>query len=1065
MDDLETLEVVSKITSELQNHLGVSDKTLAEFIIHQHSACTSLPEFKEKLNGLGADFPQTLIESIDRIILTLHPKYKKQKTAANGNSKVQENERDRKARIFKGLAIPDKEIDYDGNGDSAIDDTFAMLEGMAGKGAASSRKQKSSPPRESWQRRRSPQRDQREARGRRSPPPYSDRRPRNRSISPPYRDSRSRKRSPPMYEDRRDRSFKRQQQAAPPKQKKRLTSPERWEIKQLIASGALSRDQFPDIDEDPDADMGVRRFDDEEEEEVDIEVREEEPPFLVGQTKMSLELSPIRVVKAPDGSMNRAAMAGENLAKERRDLRQEEAAEKAAEQASKVDLSAQWQDPMSRDSRQFATDLRSGRAPGSGNEELPEWKKISQNKERSLGKRTNLSIKEQRETLPVYKFRKQLLEAVAANQILIVVGDTGSGKTTQLTQYLAEGGYANKLMIGCTQPRRVAAMSVAKRVSEEVGSKLGEEVGYTIRFEDQTGPNTKIKYMTDGILQREILLDPLLRKYSVIMLDEAHERTIATDVLFGLLKKTIKKRPDLKLIVTSATLDADKFSEYFVQCPIFHIPGRTFPVEVMYSREPESDYVDAALITVMQIHISEPAGDILLFLTGKEEIDTSCEILHERMKALGPSVPDLVVLPIYGALPSEVASKIFEPGPPGSRKVVIATNIAETSITIDGIYYVVDPGMVKQSAYDPKLGMDRLQVMPISQAQAKQRAGRAGRTGPGKCFRLYTESAFQSEMLPTTTPEIQRQNLSNTILMLKAMGINDILNFDFMDPPATNTTLTALEELYQLSALDDEGLLTRLGRKMADFPMDPALAKALIESAALGCSEEMLTIVAMISGTQTQQIFYRPKEKQQQADQKKQKFHDPHGDHLTLLNVYNAWKRNNSSKAWCQENFIQFKAIDRVENVRRQLVTIFERHKLAVESCGRDTTIVRKSLCSGFFRNSARKSQEGNYMTMVENTPVYLHPSSAIFGRPAEHVIYHVLVETTKEYMHCVSVIEPKWLVEAAPTFFRVAPTDRLSKRKKAERIQPLHNKFAGEDDWRLSAQRRGGRGGAGTWG
>jgi ATP-dependent RNA helicase DHX8/PRP22 len=286
-----------------------------------------------------------------------------------------------------------------------------------------------------------------------------------------------------------------------------------------------------------------------------------------------------------------------------------------------------------------------------------------------------------------------------------------------------------------------------------------------------------------------------------------------------------------------------------------------------------------------------------------------------------------------------------------------------------------------------------------------------------------------------------------------------------MDPPETNTTLTALEELYQLSALDDEGLLTRLGRKMADFPMDPALAKSLIESAVVGCSEELLTIVAMISGTQTQQIFYRPKEKQQQADQKKQKFNDPHGDHLTLLNVYNAWKRNNRSRAWCQENYIQWKAMDRVENVRKQLVTIFERHKLVIDSCGRDTTLVRRALCSGFFRNAARKSQEGNYMTLVENTPVYLHPSSALFGRPAEHVIYHVLVETTKEYMHCVSVIEPKWLVEAAPTFFRVAPTDRLSKRKKAERIQPLHNKFAGEDDWRLSAQRRGGRGGAGTWG
>jgi ATP-dependent RNA helicase DHX8/PRP22 len=804
---------------------------------------------------------------------------------------------------------------------------------------------------------------------------------------------------------------------------------------------------------------------DEEEDEVDIEVREEEPPFLAGQTKLSLELSPIRVVKAPDGSLNRAAMSGETFARERKEQRLEKTQDRAAEEASKVDLSAQWQDPMiARDQRVFASDLRSN-ARNAANDIIPEWKRISQNKERDFGRRTNLPIKEQREGLPVFKFRKQLLEAIRSNQILIVVGDTGSGKTTQMTQYLAEDGYANEGIIGCTQPRRVAAMSVAKRVSEEVGCLLGHEVGYTIRFEDQTGPDTKIKYMTDGILQREILLDPLLEKYSVIMLDEAHERTIATDVLFGLLKKTIKKRPDLKLLVTSATLDADKFSAYFNECPIFHIPGRTYPVEILYSREPESDYVDSALVTVLQIHITEPAGDILLFLTGRDEIDSSCEILHERMKALGPSVPDLIVLPIYGALPSEVASRIFEPAPPGSRKVVIATNIAETSITIDGIYYVIDPGMVKQSAYDPKLGMDRLQVMPISQAQAKQRAGRAGRTGPGKCYRLYTEAAFQSEMLPTTTPEIQRQNLSNTILMLKAMGINDILNFDFMDPPATNTTLTALEELYQLSALDDEGLLTRLGRKMADFPMDPGLGKALIESAAHGCSEEMLTIVAMISGTQSQQLFYRPKEKQQQADQKKSKFNDSHGDHLSLLNVYNAWRRNNRSKAWCQENFIQWKAIERVDNVRKQLVTIFERHKLSIESCGRDTTIVRRVLCSGFFRNAARKSPEGNYMTLVENTPVHLHPASALFGKAAEHVIYHVLVDTSKEYMHCVTSIEPKWLVEAAPTFFRVAPTDRLSKRKKAERIQPLYNKYEGEDSWRVSAQRRQGKGGAGTWG
>ncbi|CAZ80891.1 unnamed protein product [Tuber melanosporum] len=674
-------------------------------------------------------------------------------------------------------------------------------------------------------------------------------------------------------------------------------------------------------------------------------------------------------------------------------------------------------------------------------------------KNMSFGKITNKTIKEQRESLPVFKLRSSLIKAVQGNQLLIVVGDTGSGKTTQMTQFLAEAGFADNGMIGCTQPRRVAAMSVAKRVAEEVGCRVGQEVGYTIRFEDCTGPETKIKYMTDGMLQREVLLDPDLRRYSVIILDEAHERTIATDVLFGLLKKTLKRRADLKLIVTSATLDAEKFSNYFNQCPIFTIPGRTYPVEILYTKEPESDYLDAALITVMQIHLSEPPGDILLFLTGQEEIDTSCEILYERMKALGPSVPELIILPVYSALPSEMQSKIFEPAPPGCRKVVIATNIAETSITIDQIYYVIDPGFVKQNAFDPKLGMDSLVVTPISQAQAKQRAGRAGRTGPGKCYRLYTEAAFQSEMLPTSIPEIQRQNLSHTILMLKAMGINDLLHFDFMDPPPTNTMLTALEELYALSALDDEGLLTRLGRKMADFPMEPALAKVLIASVDIGCSDEILSIVAMLS---VQTVFYRPKEKQNQADQKKAKFHDPHGDHLTLLNVYNAWKNSAFSNPWCFDNFIQARSMKRAKDVRAQLEMIMSRYNHRVVSCGRDTMRVRQALCSGFFRNSARKDPQEGYKTLIEGTPVYMHPSSALFGKPAEH------------YMHCTTAIEPKWLVDCAPSFFKVGGgKGELSKRRRNERIQPLFNRFGdGDDSWRLSAQKRQGRGGGGgTWG
>ncbi|TWU77293.1 DEAH-box ATP-dependent RNA helicase prp22 [Metarhizium rileyi] len=1199
MDDLlnlELLSLVSKVTSELQNHVGISDKTLAEFLISQRLESSSTDDFRNRLDKIGADFPPSLVDSLDRLVLSMHPKFKGKGTQINGEEHEHHHSRTlrEKEKVFSGLTVADKAVDYD-NGADAIDDTLALLEGLEGKAKKEQGSKKRS---------RSPEYDGKESRRRRRARSRSrDQRPKDRFRSrsksqergdkdwrDDFKNSRKDRRGRRRYDEDDDDQFRRapypevddtpklhkvyhghvtgvrdfgafvnlhhvrgkidglvhisriiagqrvnhpsdilsksqdvwvkvtsiegnriglsmkdvdqetgmdlepqsrlttganmealgsgakngfvndtsampRDALGPPRRhKKRMTSPERWEIRQLIASGVAKASDYPDLEEDYNATLegdGEMTL----EEDVDIEVREEEPPFLVGQTKQSLELSPIRVVKAPDGSMNRAAMSGTSISKERKELKQQEADAAAKEKKTNQSLSSQWHDPMAEpDKRSFASDLRNARTQAESGD-VPEWKKAVIPKNQSLGKRTNLSIKEQRESLPVYAFRSQLIKAVHENQILIVVGETGSGKTTQLTQYLAEAGFADKGIIGCTQPRRVAAMSVAKRVAEEVGCNMGEEVGYLVRFDDCTSASTRIKYMTDGMLQREILMDSDLKRYSCIMLDEAHERTIATDVLFALLKKAVLRRPDLKIIVTSATLDADKFSSYFHECPIFTIPGRTFPVEILYSREPESDYLDTALVTVMQIHLTEPKGDILLFLTGKEEIDTACEILYERMKALGPSVPELLILPVYASLPAEMQSKIFDPAPPGTRKVVIATNIAETSITIDEIYYVVDPGFVKQSAYDPKLGMDSLVVTPVSQAQANQRAGRAGRTGPGKCFRLYTEAAYQSEMLPTTIPEIQRQNLSHTILMLKAMGINDLLHFDFMDPPPVNTMLTALEELYALSALDDEGLLTRLGRKMADFPMDPASAKVLLSAVDHQCSDEALSIIAMLSLQGA--VFYRPKEKQTQADQKKVKFHDPHGDHLTLLNVYNSWKQNAYSNPWCFENFIQARSMRRAKDVRDQLVKIMERYKHPIVSCGRHTDKVRRAMCSGFFRNAARKDPQDGYKTLTEGTPVYLHPSSALFGKQAEWVIYHDLVLTTKEYMHCTSSIEPKWLVEAAPTFFKVAPSDKLSKRKQAERIQPLYNKFAGEDDWRLSAQRRGGRGGGGggTWG
>jgi len=455
------------------------------------------------------------------------------------------------------------------------------------------------------------------------------------------------------------------------KSKKRIGSPELWERNQMKKVNVL------DITEDPfyDADEGGINIDYDAEQSIEVELKEEEPPFLKGQTaKAGIHFSPIRIVKNPDGSLHRAAIQQNELAKDRRELREQQ--QRNVIENIPREVMKSFNDPNANPtSKSLASTLKD---LANQSYEALDWKREPNVKKFHTTSRSSLSIKDQRVSLPIYKLKHELLDAISDNKILVVIGETGSGKTTQITQYLVEAGYANNSKkIGCTQPRRVAAMSVAKRVSEEYGCKLGEYVGYSIRFEDCCSPETIIKYMTDGMLLREALVDKNLTSYSVIMLDEAHERTIHTDILFGLLKQALKVRDDLKLIVTSATLDAEKFSAFFNDCPIFRIPGRTYPVEIYYSKEPEADYLDAALITVMQIHLTEPKGDILVFLTGQEEIDTACQILHDRMRALGDDVPGLIILPVYSALPSEMQTKIFEPAPDGSRKCVIATNIAE----------------------------------------------------------------------------------------------------------------------------------------------------------------------------------------------------------------------------------------------------------------------------------------------------------------------------------------------------------------------------------------------------
>eukprot|EP01080_Neovahlkampfia_damariscottae_P009015 gene9015-1114_t len=631
---------------------------------------------------------------------------------------------------------------------------------------------------------------------------------------------------------------------------------------------------------------------------------------------------------------------------------------------------------------------------------------------------TEMSLSEIRKTLPIYEHKETLLQAIHEYQILILVGETGSGKSTQVVQYLRDAGYCkNGKKIGCTQPRRVAAMSVAARVAKEASVKLGNEVGYSIRFEDCTTDKTVIKFMTDGMMLREFLGEPDMASYSVIIIDEAHERSLHTDILFGLVKDVARFRPDIKIIIASATLEAKKMSDYFDQAPTYYVPGRKFPVDILYTKAPESNYLEAAVVTVLHTHMTQPDGDILVFLTGQEEIETAEEMLIEKTKGAGSKMKELRICPIYSTLPSDMQVKIFEKTPKGARKVVLATNIAETSLTIPDIIYVIDCGYCKQTSYNPRTGMESLVVVPISKAAANQRSGRSGRTQAGKCFRLYTSWSYQNELEENFVPEIQRTNLANVVLMLKSLGINDLINFDFMDPPPVETLIAALEHLYALGALNDKGELTKLGRRMAELPIDPMLSKMLLASEKYECSEEIATICAMLSVNNA--IFFRPKDKAVHADNARKNLFQPGGDHLTLMHIYNEWSSMDYSTNWCNQNFIQPKSMKRAKDIRDQLIGLMERVEVQLQSSPMDDVKIRKAITAGFFYNTAILQKSGQYKTYHKPQTVNMHPNSALFELLPKWVIYYQLAFTSKEFMRQVIEIDPKWLIEIAPHIYK----------------------------------------------
>ncbi|KAJ7068827.1 P-loop containing nucleoside triphosphate hydrolase protein [Mycena amicta] len=641
------------------------------------------------------------------------------------------------------------------------------------------------------------------------------------------------------------------------------------------------------------------------------------------------------------------------------------------------------------------------------------------------------TILEARKNLPVYQQKAEFLKLFSENQVLIVEGETGSGKSTQIPQFVAHFNQPHTgKKIACTQPLEIAAMSLARRVAAEMDVELGQEVGYSIRFDDMTTPDvTFLKYMTDGILLHEAMSDPKLAQYGTIIIDEAHERSCATDIIMGLLKSLVQERTDLKVVILSAANTTDiKLQKYFglqrslgdrKPPPLFTVPGSRYPVQVFYTKEPEPDYLAAAIRTVTMIHRNEENGDILLFLAEEAEIEEACERLRQAMLELHDEDPLLVgamiCIPLYASLPPSAQQRVFDPlpghrsasdAPP--RKCVVATNIAESSLIFDGVVYVVDPGFSQQRVYNPRIRVDSYLVSPISKESARQRAGRAGRTRPGKCFRLYTERDFVRELEETNLPEILRCNLSTAVLQLIVLGVKDLVRFNWVDAPLPETLMRALELLNYLAAVDDDGNLTALGKVMGDFPLEPQLAKVLIASPDFECSNEILTIASMLS---VPNIWLRSRKNLREADAAKAPLSHPDGDHLTLLNVYNQYVDNLHDTNWAWTHYLSILSLHQAQKFRSQLVQIMERHDIELLSAStqKQSLSVRQALVCGFFMQVAHRVGE-RYETVKDTQITYFHPSCVVENRP-EWVIFNEFILTTQPYLRTVTPVEPEWSV------------------------------------------------------
>lgn len=626
--------------------------------------------------------------------------------------------------------------------------------------------------------------------------------------------------------------------------------------------------------------------------------------------------------------------------------------------------------------------------------------------------------------LPISAHYNRIIETVVDNPVTIIVGETGSGKTTQLPQMLYRSGLFGSGMIGITEPRRIAATSVAHFVAEELGSPIGQLVGYQVRYDRVDDRRTAIKFMTDGILLRRMQSDPDLKSYSVIMIDEAHERSANIDLLLGLLKRLRSRRPDLRLVIASATIDADKFSRYFDGAPVIEVDGRAHPVEIIWD---QMDYSEERVLQRASDVVSDfirgtTAGDALVFLTGVEQINWLSSSLTERWSS------NVMVLPAHGSLPPQELEKVFQSFP-GCRKVVLATNVAETSITIDGITCVVDTGLIKQTSFNPHSGIESLDTILHSQSGCNQRAGRAGRTQPGVCYRLYTKENFDRRPR-FTEPEIKRMSLASVVLTMEDLDIPEIENFDFIDAPNLAVFHEAYQTLIALGAIHaDKSGLTDIGREMARLPLEPRVARMVLEAQNHGCVEEIVTVAAFMSAGN---VLVRPKGKEMDADLAHAGFKTASSDPMMYLKIWKQYDENGLSKRWCIENFLNSRKMWEVHQIREQLLDIMYHSGVDLTS-NSDPKVVERCVCSGLVYNLIEHVSRAEYAGVARTMhSVYIHPGSVLFFKGGRWLVAAEVVNTTRNFARMCCPVDPAWLVDLMPSCYGLGHI-RLTEYKEGE--------------------------------